>query len=576
MIKGLFFLFACCGPIGAQFYNLATTADGSVLAFSSSLTMRGYSQYGWAKLFRIDGAGLSLWEQRQRVAPSPDDPGMTNYYRMEGAEFSADGSVRALITGRDCYYPGSSCLTRAKSHSEFRGIPERADLAITGDARISPNGRYATACCDGSMVSPALVSDLQTAETKTYWEIAATKLGRPAISDDGTAVFATRDQSVFLATLSGVQTLPTLALTQTAAIDQNATTVVYQGSSPEGPVIARIDLPARVEKTIVAGTDLVLVGTSNDGATVAFTSAALASGEGAGATQLFIVGADGNGFRQVTHDPAGVTEAVLAGYGQIAYAVTAAGRLLKIDVLSGDVSQLAGRTLTILPYSSFWQPGVAGSAFCARGSGLADAPAAAAPPLPYSLGRLTLLLDGAPLPLQSVAPSQVCFQIPWETSGGERLLFAEAESDPTFEGGNTATLYVSGSPQIGFIDTGGAQPLAVHQDFSGPITPESPAHPGEYVQFYMTGLGPVAPPVPTGGPGPVFPLSWTTAPLQCTFAGVTADADVPFAGLAPGLAGYYQVSVRVPEGVETSNGFTSILCGMPGTSAFGFLPVALP
>ncbi|MBZ5584269.1 MAG: hypothetical protein LAQ30_19060, partial [Acidobacteriia bacterium] len=55
-----------------------------------------------------------------------------------------------------------------------------------------------------------------------------------------------------------------------------------------------------------------------------------------------------------------------------------------------------------------------------------------------------------------------------------------------------------------------------------------------------------------------------------------ADADVPFAGLAPGLAGYYQVSVRVPEGVETSNGFTSILCGMPGTSAFGFLPVALP
>ena len=65
--------------------------------------------------------------------------------------------------------------------------------------------------------------------------------------------------------------------------------------------------------------------------------------------------------------------------------------------------------------------------------------------------------------------------------------------------------------------------------------------------LYMTGEGPVSPPVPDGVPAPSSPLSTITTPVQVTIGG--KPAQVTYQGLAPGLVGSAQLNVIVPAGL---------------------------
>jgi uncharacterized protein (TIGR03437 family) len=84
-----------------------------------------------------------------------------------------------------------------------------------------------------------------------------------------------------------------------------------------------------------------------------------------------------------------------------------------------------------------------------------------------------------------------------------------------------------------------------HGDSSGYVKMDSPAHLGEIVNFYMIGLGPVTPPVATGAPSPSDPPAMLTTGIHVTT--LKQDLPIVFAGLAPGMTGIYQVSIRLPE-----------------------------
>src|SRR5258707_290108 len=72
----------------------------------------------------------------------------------------------------------------------------------------------------------------------------------------------------------------------------------------------------------------------------------------------------------------------------------------------------------------------------------------------------------------------------------------------------------------------------------------SPAHPGEVIVAYMTGLGPV------DDNGEV------KSGFSCSFD--SAQGDILYAGLAPGLTGSYQVNIRVPN---LHSSLASLFCG---------------
>jgi uncharacterized protein (TIGR03437 family) len=89
------------------------------------------------------------------------------------------------------------------------------------------------------------------------------------------------------------------------------------------------------------------------------------------------------------------------------------------------------------------------------------------------------------------------------------------------------------------------------------VTQANPATPGEFLAVFLTGLGSVTPAVADGTLGPANPLSQadqnTSGNLSVYFNdyGSTVSTGnagtIQYAGLAPSLAGLYQINVQVPS-----------------------------
>jgi uncharacterized protein (TIGR03437 family) len=94
------------------------------------------------------------------------------------------------------------------------------------------------------------------------------------------------------------------------------------------------------------------------------------------------------------------------------------------------------------------------------------------------------------------------------------------------------------------------------------ISPSQPAQPGQTLNFFGVGFGPVLP-APTPGQT-VTQLNNLTNSLQIQIGGVTATVN--YAGLATNALGLYQFNVVVPN-VPAGNQVpvTFALNGVPGT-----------
>lgn len=99
-----------------------------------------------------------------------------------------------------------------------------------------------------------------------------------------------------------------------------------------------------------------------------------------------------------------------------------------------------------------------------------------------------------------------------------------------------------------------------------------PAHRGDSLQIFLTGLGKATPngdpagaTLTTGDVAPASgsPLYETIATPIVTIGGV--PVPVQFSGIAPGFAGLYQVNVQVPAGIPASDD-VPITIGMPGST----------
>jgi uncharacterized protein (TIGR03437 family) len=99
-----------------------------------------------------------------------------------------------------------------------------------------------------------------------------------------------------------------------------------------------------------------------------------------------------------------------------------------------------------------------------------------------------------------------------------------------------------------------------------------PAHVGDVLQVFVTGLGKATPEGDPNGlalatgvvaPASGNPLYMTVETPIVTIGGI--PVPVQFCGIAPGFAGLYQVNVQVPSGVQTGDD-VPITIGMPGSS----------
>jgi uncharacterized protein (TIGR03437 family) len=182
--------------------------------------------------------------------------------------------------------------------------------------------------------------------------------------------------------------------------------------------------------------------------------------------------------------------------------------------------------------------------------------AASVKPLPDTLNGVSILVNNNPAPLIFVNQLQANFQIPFETQPGMATVVVVANG---LESQAAMVNVTAEAPGI-FI-TGTNQAVVLNPDNSLAES-GSPAKVGSVVVMYVTGLGPLDHPLPTGSPASNNPLSNATVVPTVTIGG--ANAVVQFAGMSPGFVGLGQINMVIPK---LANGTYPVVVTQNGQSS---------
>jgi uncharacterized protein (TIGR03437 family) len=181
---------------------------------------------------------------------------------------------------------------------------------------------------------------------------------------------------------------------------------------------------------------------------------------------------------------------------------------------------------------------------------------------PLSLDGVSVAIDGLPCPIYYVTPNQLSVAVPYAVAANQTGLANIQVTNNNVQSNIVQVYLTDGAP--GSFSQGAdgiGYAAATHAATGQLITPTNPAQPDEYISLYLTGLGTVTPTVSDGSVGPINPLSYSdiynAGNLFVNFddfsSGSTGnEGNIIFAGLAPTLAGLYQINVQVPSGVLTS------------------------
>ena len=181
----------------------------------------------------------------------------------------------------------------------------------------------------------------------------------------------------------------------------------------------------------------------------------------------------------------------------------------------------------------------AGSLATVYGSGLAVATLnVATPPWSTNVAGTSVSINGTPAPISFASSGQINVQIPYEIGAGPAVATIATPCGTT----PPASFQVAqAAPYI--FQTGGGAAIAQNQD--GTINgPSNPAPAGTVITVYLTGIGPLDNPVPTGQPAPTNVLSRATLSYSGNLGGLTASLQ--FLGLTPQFIGLAQANVIVP------------------------------
>jgi uncharacterized protein (TIGR03437 family) len=517
-------LFAVSITASAQFNGLATPSDGSAVYFTTSLRLKGRFESPWGKVFVADERGVRLVRSRELRTPPlpPDYIGNCVVGELVGfgsVELSADGRTMAAVGGRwkagQCHVFGTATLLSTALGSRD----------ISGALRISPNGRWAIVDTtigfngENSAVFLDLQSGVQTpiplAGGQALLHPLSFASGR-TIADDGTALLFQDGKPYLARPGQALQPFP-VAGANPFALSSTGARALY--ASADGVHI--VDLQTGDDQALGPGEP---IGFSDDG----IRAALLRYG------QLYV--AD----RPVSNVAEGLASAILSGDGKIAYAVTTVGRLLKIVVDTGILTEIVGRT----PDISFTGARVdAGMFTTITGTGFAEQSYSASAPLPLTLGGVSVTLDGRLLPISRVTPNAIDVLVPWDmASNVQRTLVVNSSASRSPFEAPQGTLQVAGDARAGAL---------YRQDWSSTVS-DLTVHTGEIIHVFAVGLGPVTPEVPTGAAAPSSePLSRLASPMTCT------NASVLYAGLQPGtIARIYQVDLQI----GTKTGYQQFSC----------------
>jgi len=205
---------------------------------------------------------------------------------------------------------------------------------------------------------------------------------------------------------------------------------------------------------------------------------------------------------------------------------------------------------------------------------------ASALPFPATLGGVQVTVSwtgangaaaSAAMPLYYVSPTAIAAIVPYNVPTDGSFLSFQVNNNGSQS--NMVQSY-SGTTQPGVftLPPGGVGNGAIlHADFTV-VSASSPAKIGETVQIFLTGLGPVNSTVAAGAAGPTSPPALVTNSVDVGVAG--GQGRVSYQGLAPQLAGLYQLNVTIPAGVTTGSSVVLEISTVDADNVQAVIPIA--
>ncbi len=190
--------------------------------------------------------------------------------------------------------------------------------------------------------------------------------------------------------------------------------------------------------------------------------------------------------------------------------------------------------------------------------------------MPYGLpgSGVNVLIGGIAANLFYVSPTQINFLVPSILLPGPTHIQVVLNG---LAGPSVPFTLASASPALFLLDPHTV--IATRVDGSL-ITAAAPAHAGEVLTFYATGLGDTIPPVIYSNVAATAATLQLISEFKVLLNGTQVDASlILYAGIAPGYAGLYQINVQLPQTVD-SNPDLQIGLGDAVSPAGSKLPLA--
>jgi len=498
----------------AQFSEFAVTDDGR-LYFSTTLQTEGEDDR--YKVYRVTSDGLSLFA-------TGGDPSIG---RIVGHPLtSGDGSITGYALISPCRTGSCGLIGLPRINYQLQGTEVASRQFDT--LQISRNGRFLLGRTFDVRTRLIDLATNTTSELPQYRFPAS----RQAVANSGAALLLTVPEGappvLYAPFGEDPRPIPGTEGAAAAFLSPNADRVAYVRSVQDGFELVLTDPQGSIHRVLSRSPNRNSFQPSfaNDG-TLLYLDAL-------GRVYLLTPSGEPRTFMSIL---AGVSQAIISGNAELAWLTTATGQLLRVRTSDGVPDEIVPATPTALQTSLFAFPG---SVLRIFGTGL---------------DRGTRFrLGGIELPLSEVNSSSAAVQIPWEHDivNGPRTVTIQGTASPFLQ---SLSFTSPDRPTITFErDRSGLVLQAAHQDFRGVVSLEDPAYPGETIHVFARNMGPVDLPVFTGQPSPSDPPARVVAPIGCYLLPVISEQTlgpavglaVPFAGLAGGAIGIYQIDVTIP------------------------------
>lgn len=546
-------------PAFSQYSEIVTTDDGQQVYFATQLIERSAPSTVpvESRIYRLDGKALQLFVDRSSLAPT--DRSSSSRDGASSVQVTGDGQsvafvLTAFVLSNACPSPVVLCGSTLR-RAEIRGRGATV-LGEAGRVLLSRNGQWALLVQAAPGLVPISSRPQSLDSTLINVETGETVgVGRPATTNGAFALGS--DGSILLQPAVGglpgvwkAGELKPLPLSSGAfsllGMSDDASTVLVArialapGGNPVTtlpvPDLIALDMRTRTSRVVQSGRPLryLLLGMSNDGSRALFRTL---DQNGPGPAMLVNI-ETGSSVALPINEEEQVVAGTVSGSGNAVMVGTNHGRILRFALAAtGEISS----TEELLPATPYLNTDT-GSIVVAPGAVMEwDRP------LPGDIDWSDRIrLNSLPVAVIRKSARALLVQIPWEQRVGWAPVSIEYPTASPLEQ-RTRLLVTTAVPRfvtpppdaIGIL--GGR---LVNEDFTGYVT--TAPKPGQIVHMYMTGLGAVRGFVKTGEPAPLDETRPLDGFVNCSFTPHATEAETLFAGLAPGMVGIYQVTLRFP------------------------------